>query len=1157
MTELARATDRTPLDILIVDDSPEDIRTIRRQLRGGAAGRYAIREQCSPADALRVCLEDPPDCLLLDLRMPELDGLSFIDQLRRAGGIAFPIVMLTSVGEERLAVQALRSGAQDFLLKDQTPPELLRRAIDHACERFRMGLELSQANARLDEANLKLRENIERLGAIFAQNSVGIAQTDLDGRFQLANDAFCSLSGRASDDLLTLRIEDVREPGGAGRCAADLEWETRYRRPDQGLVDVHESVSLIHGAQGDPVGQVILARDITSRKRAKAAESILTSIVEASADAMIYQDLSGTVRAWNGGAEALYGYTKNEIVGRPFQIVVPADKRQEWELVCARAAMEPAPGIETIRIRKNGHRVQVAATVSSIRDESGRVVGFSLVERDISTRKQAEAALNATEARYRLLANAMPQIVYTCNSSFETDFVNQRWFDYTGEGPGSGVVFDWLERLHPEDRDSAMEAVRSALSSGGALQVEYRLRSADDEHRWHLSRAVPVKDADGQVTGWIGTATDIHDRRLAEMDLRRSEAFLRMAQKASGAVVWDLDVAQDRYTETPDFYDQFDFEPGVPVGFEDWLRRIHPGDRQRVLDVTRHVERFKDGFEVQIRVIRKNGSVRHLLGRGSAMFDQHGRPVRFTGVNVDITEMKNAEAGLRNSREHLRLALQAGELTTWEWNIALDQVSNVEELSAMLGHPEPLATLNREVFLNHVHPHDCELVRAQLAGSLEKGLPYRPIFRIVWPDGSIHWMEAYATVTRNEEDEPERMIGTLRDISERKLLEQKLADAEKFESIGILAAGLAHDFNNLLTGVIGSANLVQDMLPPDHEACSLLSNIVNSGERAATITSQMLSYAGKGMFFLERVDLATVAREAIVAVKRSLQPRSDIVLNTEPKLEVVGDARQLREAIINLLTNAIEATEGGGRVSLTLGEQEIGQSSIDQAPRMSELKPGRYARIEVQDTGKGIDPNIQKRVFEPFYSTKFAGRGLGLAAVAGIVRAHKGDVQLSSRVGEGATAVVWLPASHHFEPQRPSRQPKQAGTGQPAIVLVVDDEHLVAELARAVLHRRGYRVKVANSGQAALEVLEQREEPVSIVLLDLTMPVMSGQETLRRIRQIDRDLPVILTSGYTKDQALSQVEAREVAGFLQKPYKANVLVEQVSHVLDADSRTAS
>ena len=832
---------------------------------------------------------------------------------------------------------------------------------------------------------------------------------------------------------------------------------------------------MIHGAQGDPVGQVILARDITARKKAQAAESVLTSIVQASADAMVYQDLSGTVKAWNGGAEALYGYTADEIVGRPFQTVVPADKRQQWELVCARAAaMEPVTGLETVRIGKNGNRLHVAATVSSIRDESGRVVGFSLVERDISKRKQAEAALNATEARYRLLANAMPQIVYTCNASFETDFVNQRWFDYTGEGPESGFVFDWLERLHPEDRDSAMEALRSALSSGGAFEAEYRLRSADDEHRWHLSRAVPVKAADGLVTGWIGTATDIHDRRIAEMGLSRSEAFLRMAQNASGAVVWDLDVVQDRYTETPEFYAQFEFEPGVSVGFQDWLRRVHPADRWRVLDIARDAQRFKDGFELQVRVMRKDGSVRHLLGRGSAILDPHGRPLRFTGVNVDITEMKNAEAALRKSREHLRLALEAGELCTWEWDVARDQVSNLDKLSPLLGYLEPLPTLNREGFLSHVHPLDRELVRAQLARSIEQGLPYYPQFRLVWPDGTIHWMEAYATVVRDDEDgDSHRMIGTLREITARKLLEQKVADAERFESIGLMAAGLAHDFNNLLTTVIGSASLVRDTLPQDHDGSSLLGNIITAGERAATITSQMLAYAGKGIFFSEPVNLAAVAREAIAAVQSSFHPGAEIALNVERKLEVLGDARQLREAIQHLLANAIEATDGGGKVSLTLGVQDLDQPFIDQAARMSELKPGRYARIEVRDTGKGIDPNIQKRVFEPFFSTKFVGRGLGLAAAAGIVRTHQGDVQLNSRVGEGTNAVVWLPASYGIEPQS-SRPPEQATAGQPPTVLVVDDEHLVAELARAVLQRRGYRVKVANSGKAALEVLEQR-----------------------------------------------------------------------------------
>jgi PAS domain S-box-containing protein len=1144
------------LDILIVDDSPEDIRTIRRQLRRGAPARYVIQEDCSPVDALRRCVNSPPDCLLLDLRMPELDGIGFLQQLKQTCGITFPIVMLTSVGDEKLALQALRAGAQDFLLKNQTTPELLCRGIDHACERFRIGHELSETNARLAEANAQLREHVERLDAIFAQTSVGVAQTDKNGRFKLANDAFCALTGRAREDLLARRIDDVCELGQAVDCLSNRESEKRYVRPDQSTVDVHESVSLVHDMSGCPVGQVILARDITARKKAQSAESTLTAIVQASADAMIYQDGSGIVRAWNRGAEALYGYTADEIVGRPFHVLGPVDKQREWEQACARVADgRPATGLETVRIGKTGHRLPVATTVASIRD-AGRVVGYSLVERNISARKQVETDLRASEARYRLLANAMPQIVYTCNAAFETDFVNQGWFDYTGETTDRGAVFGWLERLHPEDRNPTMEALRVALFTGGVFQAEYRLRSADGEHRWHLSRAVPVRGEEGEVTGWIGTATDIHDRRVAEMELRRSEAFLRIAQKASGAVIWELHVAQDRYTETPEFYEQFEFEPGVPVGFQDWLERIHPADRRRVLEVTRESSRFQNGFELELRVVRKDGSFRHLLGRGSAILDGHGRVIRYTGVNVDVTEMKKAEAALRESRERLRLALQAGELATWEWDFALDRISNAEELSSLFGHSEPLPVFNREVFLDHVHPLDRDEVRAMLAATHDRGIPFRSVFRLLRPNGCIHWIEANATVVRNDDDANDRLVGTLRDITDRKLLEQRLAEAEKFESIGAMAAGLAHDFNNLLTGVIGAASLVEDMLPSNHDARILLANVVTAGERGAAITSQMLSYAGKSIFISERVNLAVVAREAIAPILRTLQPGIEATLNIASEVEVVGDARQLREVITNLLANAVEAVEGGGKISVTLREQEIDQPAIDRDGRLAALNTGRYARLEVRDTGDGIDPKVLPRVFDPFFSTKFQGRGLGLAAVLGIVRAHRGDVHLKSRVGQGTTAVVLLPASARVELQ-PSRPPARAVTRRSATVLVVDDEHLVADLARKVLQTRGFTVKVANSGQAALEILEKREEPVSIVLLDLTMPVMSGQETLRRIRQIDPDLPVVLTSGYTKDQALSQVAAREIAGFLQKPYQAKALVEHLSRFISADPAEAS
>lgn len=372
------------IDIMIVDDSMEHVAALRQQIRSLSHKDYSIRGSCSAPHAVRQCIEDPPDCLLLAMRMPELDGLAFLERLRSDGSVAFPVVMMTNYGDEGVAAHAMRLGAQDYLIKERTTPELLRRAIEYARERFIITQALAISNSWLTEANAALRDNMERLRAIFSQGSVGIAQTDLEGRFTLANHAFCVLAGVSKEHLLKSRLQDVWEDCVEIPAEGNAESDKQYRRPDQSRLWVHETISAIHDEQGKTVERVILARDITARKSAEEAQSMLASLVEASADAMICQDLDGIIRVWNHGAECTYGYSARDVMGKPFTILVPADKLAEYEEMQRKAADgQPVRGFETVRIHRDGYRFPAAVTFSAIRDNTGRVAGFSSIARDI------------------------------------------------------------------------------------------------------------------------------------------------------------------------------------------------------------------------------------------------------------------------------------------------------------------------------------------------------------------------------------------------------------------------------------------------------------------------------------------------------------------------------------------------------------------------------------------------------------------------------------------------------------------------------------------------------------------------------------------------------------------------------------------------------
>jgi len=369
-----------------------------------------------------------------------------------------------------------------------------------------------------------------------------------------------------------------------------------------------------------------------------------------------------------------------------------------------------------------------------------------------------------------------------------------------------------------------------------------------------------------------------------------------------------------------------------------------------------------------------------------------------------------------------------------------------------------------------------------------------------------------------------------RDISERKEFEEQLRQTQKLESLGVLAGGLAHDFNNLLTGIMGNASLAMEDLPKSSPVQARIGEIIHASERAALLVRQMLAYAGKGKFVLERLDLSQTISEIMPLIHTSISPLSQLELRLDPGLPAVeADPAQMQQLIMNLAINAAEAI-GDGRGTVT----------IETSWRETDAE--RQVVLQVKDTGCGMDENTKARMFDPFFTTKFTGRGLGLAAVTGIVRGHRGSISVETAQGQGTALTVVLPACEKADGGPPDPQRDLRGYGN---VLVVDDEDLVRNMARFALERCGYTVEQAADGRDAVEKLTARPSEFAVVVLDLTMPVMSGEEALTHIRAIRPDLPVLLSSGFSETEAVKRFADRGLAGFLQKPYTATALARKV------------
>jgi len=389
-------------------------------------------------------------------------------------------------------------------------------------------------------------------------------------------------------------------------------------------------------------------------------------------------------------------------------------------------------------------------------------------------------------------------------------------------------------------------------------------------------------------------------------------------------------------------------------------------------------------------------------------------------------------------------------------------------------------------------------------------------------------------------------------------LDARVQQAQKLETLGTLAGGVAHDFNNLLQAILGNASLIREHpgLPADVQEC--LEQIEIACRHAGELNSLLLAYAGKGRFVLGSVDLSQLAMEMSKLLAASLPSKPRLLGQFAPGLPAIkGDPTQLRQVLMNLVLNAAESLPGsGGVIRLSTGQTELAADELAEFLLADDLPPGAYVYFEVCDTGSGMTEEVRSRIFDPFFTTKQNGRGLGLAAVLGIVRGHQGALQVDSEPGSGTIVRVYFPAGtvpQSANPQLPGPQVtpqpppavKKAGT-----ILLVDDEQAIRKSAGFLLESLGYSVLTAGDGIEALAVFRARPAEISAVMLDLTMPRMSGAELLRELRNLRPDVPVLVTSGYSCKETMRQLEEAGPIDFIQKPYRANELQSTLLKLLN-------
>jgi len=524
-------------------------------------------------------------------------------------------------------------------------------------------------------------------------------------------------------------------------------------------------------------------------------------------------------------------------------------------------------------------------------------------------------------------------------------------------------------------------------------------------------------------------------------------------------------------------------------------------------------------------------------------------------------ELARVNASLRTSEERYRtlseLSSDLGFAIRVRPGRALEALWVTDAFERITGFAKREMTGDRWLAL--VHPDDHAAVTAAYPAAREAGTGISS-FRVVRKDGSVRWLEGRQRVI--PEGDGYRVVGAARDVTEtreaeaeRLRLERQMQEAQRLESLGLLTGGVAHDFNNVLTVILGNGRLALAELPAGHPGRARLERMLAAAEHGAGLTEQMLAYAGRAPQARKPVNLSALVEEMLDLARAALPSDTTLREVLAADVWVQGDETQLRQVVLNLVANAGEAVGPQcGTIELATRFVQASPGQLARAHGGAGLAPGRYALLEVADDGPGMDAATRDRVFEPFFSTKLSGRGLGLAAVLGIVRGHGGAVEVTSAPGRGSRFRVLLPCALEtgVAPALAGSSPAPAAPG--ARVLVIDDQEPVLELASEFLRRAGHRVETALGGREGLARFRTDPARFDAVVLDLAMPDLGGDQVGRALRELRPDLPLVLVSGLSADLAGARFDALRPAGFVRKPYGPEELTAELTRVLAAPER---
>ncbi len=1001
---------------------------------------------------------------------------------------------------------------------------------------------------------------------------------DLSMRFTYLSPSVTRLTGYSVEEALSLSLKETLTPpsfqvamqtfseemalesSGRADPARSRVLELEQRCKDGSAVAIEVTTTFLRDSQGRPVGILGVSRDITARKRAEEAlrlqRTYFRRLFDSSPEGILLHDDSDTIIDCNQGFQHLFQYSREEVVGRKTNdLIVPEDRHGEATGLSLQAWEKGMVQSETVRKRKDGSLVPVSILGVTIKLDENKI-GIYAIYRDITDQKLTEQALRASEERFRSLFEQMVIGMYRTTPDGRILMANPALLRMLGYASFQELSRNNLETMGFETTYTRAEFKERMERDGQAFGLEFAWRKRDGTVLYVRESARVIRDTEGHVLYYEGTAEDITEHKQAEQALRESESRNRAI----------LDALPDlMFIQNADgvYLDYHASDPGllfVPP-------EIFLGKNMREVLPPELSARFAKLFELLWETgvtqvleypLRLSGEARFFEARIAAF-----GPDRVLSLVRDITARKQAESALQQHEREVSTLLDSLPAYAYFKRAGSVYVAANRKFCEAVGCPQSKIAGKSDYDL---FPRElAEKYRTDDARMVIAGETLWVGEEEMVDRGRRFVVETRKVPVKDEKGTVVGLIGLGFDITERKELEEQLLQSQKMEAVGRLAGGVAHDFNNILTAIMGYSDVLLEKLPPEDPLRRFPEGILETVDRASNLTNQLLAFSRRQDVQPEVLSLNDVVADMERMLRRLIGEDVELISDLEPALgPVKADPVQLEQVLLNLVVNARDAMSpgaggpGGGRLTIKTSNEEL---DADYVRRHVGLEPGPYVLLSVTDTGRGMVPEVLAHLFEPFFTTKDKGKGtgLGLSTVYGLVKQTGGHIEVESAPGAGATFRVFLPrhtvgpGGRGEEASRspvPEAEPVRTLQGTETILVVEDDEG-VRRRACEILQGYGYVVREAGHGEEALAVAKEHPGPIHLLVADVVMPQVSGPELARRLAPSRLEMKVLFISGYTDGELAPYGVLKEGTSLLRKPFKPEALARRVRALLDA------